>query len=129
MRAPTLVKPEAILAWYRKFDARKHEHSAKHGPARPRKPDSLRELIVRMADKNPSWGYPRIMDALANLGHVVSRGTIANVLLEHGVPPAPDRGKRTNGHDFFGAHWDVLGATDFFSIDVLMRKGVVTPVC
>ena len=47
------------------------------------------DLILRMAQDNPSWGYTRIRGALANLGHQVGRGTIANVLGEHGIQPAP----------------------------------------
>lgn len=47
-----------------------------------------------------SWGYTRIQGALANLGHDVSRGTIANVLSEHGVDPAPEPGKHTFGRPF-----------------------------
>ncbi|MEM7231244.1 MAG: hypothetical protein AAF517_03665 [Planctomycetota bacterium] len=39
---PILVKPETILAWYRKFVARKHDYSANHVPVRLRKPDELR---------------------------------------------------------------------------------------
>ena len=40
----------------------------------------ISELIVRMAQENPSWGYTRIQGALANLKHTVGRGTVANVL-------------------------------------------------
>ncbi len=123
---PTLVTPETILAWYRKFVARKHDHSAKRGPGRPRKPDELRALIVRLAEENIGWGYTKIMGALANLGHIVSRGTIANVLTEHGIIPAPERGKKTKWRDFLRTHWDVLGATDFFSVEVWTTKGLVT---
>ncbi len=123
---PTLVRPETILAWYRRFIAKKHDHSAKRGPGRPRKPDELRALIVRMAEESPGWGYTRIMGALANLGHVVGRGTIANVLKEHGSVPAPERGKKTKWRDFLRAHWDVLAATDFFTVEVWTSKGLVT---
>jgi hypothetical protein len=33
-------------------------------------------LILRMAEENPSWGYTRIRRALANLGHQVGRGIV-----------------------------------------------------
>lgn len=123
---PTLVTPETILAWHRRLVAKKNDHSAKRGPGRPRKPDELRALMVRLAEENLSWGYTRIMGALANLGHVVCRTTIANVLKEHGIVPAPERGRKTKWRDFLRAHWDVLGATDFFSVDVWTPKGLVT---
>ena len=52
----------------------------------------IRRLIVRMAIENRAWGYTRIRGALDNLGHQVARGTIANVLKEHDLEPAPERG-------------------------------------
>jgi hypothetical protein len=48
-------------------------------------------LIVRMAEENPSWGYDRIVGALANLGHEVSDHTVGNVLRRHGITAAPER--------------------------------------
>src|SRR3569832_2278107 len=63
----------------------------------------LGKLIVKMAIENPSWGYTRIQGALANLRHVVGRGTIANVLKAHGIEPAPQRGKRTSRSTFLKA--------------------------
>ena len=39
----------------------------------------IAQLIVRMAQENPGWGYTRIQGALANLNHNVGRGTVANV--------------------------------------------------
>jgi putative transposase len=51
----------------------------------------LSQLILRMAQQNPGWGYTRIQGALANLSHQVGRGTIANVLKRNGIDPAPQR--------------------------------------
>jgi putative transposase len=51
----------------------------------------ISQLIVRMAQENPDWGYTRIQGALANLTHQVGRGTIANVLKHNGIEPAPER--------------------------------------
>jgi putative transposase len=47
----------------------------------------ISRLIVRMAQENPGWGYTRIQGALANVGHQVGRGTIANVLKRNGIEP------------------------------------------
>jgi putative transposase len=47
-----------------------------------------------MAEENRSWGYHRIVGALANLGLEVSDQTLGNVLRRHGMPRAPER-KRT----------------------------------
>lgn len=55
------------------------------GPGRPRVMKEIRELTVRMARENRTWGYTRIQGALSNLGYAVGRGTISNILKENGV--------------------------------------------
>ena len=88
--------------------------------------NAISSLIVRMATENPSWGYTRIQGALANLGHRVGRGTVANVLKRNGIEPAPQRGKRSSWATFLKAHWEVLAAGDFLSVEVWTGKGLVT---
>jgi hypothetical protein len=39
------------------------------GSGRPIKSPTVRQLVVRFASENPTWGYTRIRGALANLGH------------------------------------------------------------
>lgn len=124
---PTIFRPDTILGWHRKLVAIKHDYSGRRrGPGRPPIMKEIRALIVRFANENPTWGYTRIMGALDNVGHEVSRTTIANVLKENGIVPAPERGERTRWRDFLRAHWDVLGATDFFSVEVWTPRGLVT---
>ena len=65
----------------------------------------ITELILRLAKENLRWGYTRIRGALSNLGHTVSRSTIANILREHGIEPAPEGGERTSWRTFLTAHW------------------------
>jgi putative transposase len=86
----------------------------------------ISELIVRMAQEKPGWGYTRIQGALANLGHKVGRGTVANVLKANGIEPAPERGKRTRWSTFLKAHWKILAASDFFSVEVWTHRGLLT---
>ncbi len=91
-----IVTPDTILAWHRKLIARKWDYSPRRrGPGRPRVMLEITDLVVRMAKENPKWGYTRIRCALANLGHTVARGTIANILKDHGIEPAPERGNKT----------------------------------
>lgn len=126
-KLPTLVQPETSLAWHRRLVARKFDMSSRRRKlGRPRIMQDIRALIVRMSLGNPMWGYTRIMGALKNVGHVVSRGTIANVLAENGIVPAPERGQRTRWSEFLRAHWDVIAATDFFAVAVWTPKGLVT---
>ena len=47
-------------------------------------------------------------------------------LKEHGIEPAPDRQRTTTWKTFFKAHWEVLGAVDFTTIEVWTRGGLVT---
>ena len=91
----TVVTPATLLAWHRRLIARKYEGSQRRSLGRPRTPDEIQRLIVRMATENRDWGYRRIQGALANLGHEVARGTIANILREQGLEPAPERERKT----------------------------------
>lgn len=63
---------------------------------------------------------------MANLGHEVGRGTVAVILKDHGIEPAPERGKRTRWSTFLKSHWQSLAATDFFSVEVCSLRGFVT---
>jgi hypothetical protein len=56
----------------------------------------------------------------------VGRGTVANVLKANGIEPAPERLKHTRWSTFLKAHWKVFAASDFFSIEVLTGRGLVT---
>src|SRR2546427_7737693 len=82
--------------------------------------------LVRMAQENRSWGYDRIVGALANLGHTVSDQTVGNILKRHGIPPAPERKTTTTWKEFIRTHLDVLVATDFFTAEVWTLGGLVT---
>jgi putative transposase len=120
----TLVTPETLLAWYRKLIARKYDGSQQRGSGRPRTPDEILQLVVRMATENRDWGYRRIQGALVNLGHQVARSTVANILKEHGLEPAPERNRKTTWKEFLSRHRDVIVAADFFTVEAWTRKGL-----
>jgi transposase InsO family protein len=122
----TLVTPDTLLRWYRQLVASKWNYSHRRGPGRPRVMRRIVDLILRMASDNPSWGYTRIRGALSNLGHEVGRGTIASILEDNGIEPAPERGKRTRWSTFLKAHWECVTAADFLSVEVCTLKGLVT---
>jgi hypothetical protein len=50
---------------------------------RPRD-EEVESLVVRMAEENRDWGYRRIQCALSNLGYVLARSTIAEILKRRG---------------------------------------------
>ena len=78
----------------------------------------ISKLVVRMAEENRGWGYRRIQGALANLGHVVARTTVANILKRHGIEPAPERNRKTTWKEFLRRHWSQIIAADFFTVEV-----------
>jgi hypothetical protein len=100
----SIVTPDTLLAWHRTLIARKYDGHLRLGPGRPRATEAIREWVVRMATENRSWGYTQIQGALANPDHHVSRGTIANILKEHGIEPAPERQKGTTWNEFLRTH-------------------------
>ena len=122
-----IVKPETILAWHRTLVAQKFDGSQqRQSPGRPTIDQELEALIVRIAQENRSWGYDRIVGALANLGLTVSDQTVGNVLKRHGIAPAPERKTTTTWKEFIRTHMDVLVATDFFTAEVWTLGGLVT---
>ena len=121
----TLVTPETLLAWHRKLIAQKWTYARKR-PGRPPVAQEISDLVLHMARENTSWGYDRIQGALANLGHIIAPNTVRNILKRHGIEPAPEREKRTSWKTFLKAHWDVLAATDFFTVEVWTARGLAT---
>jgi transposase InsO family protein len=122
----TIVSPDTLLRWHLRLVSQKWNFADRRGAGRPCIMWNISELIVRMAQDNRSWGYTRIQGALANLNHKVGRGTIANVLKRNGIEPAPERSRRTPWSTFLKAHWEVLAASDFLTVEVWTGSGLVT---
>ena len=121
------ANPDTILGWYRKLVANKFDGSRFCRRAgRPRMNKEIERLVVQMAKENPGWGYDRIVGAMANLGHRLSDQTVGNILRRHGLSPAPMRKQVICWRDFIRAHMEVLVGTDFFTVEVLTLKGLVT---
>ena len=80
--------------------------------------------MVRLVTENRDWGYRRILGALSNLGHAIGRGTVANILKQQGIEPAPERSRKTTWKEFLRRHWDVLVAADFLTVEVWTRSGL-----
>ena len=122
-----MAKPDTILAWYRKLVAQKFDGSRhRQYPGRPAVSSEVEAFVVRMARENSGWGYDRIVGALANLGHRLSDQTVKNILRRHGIAPAPKRSQVTSWKDFLAAHMNVLAGCDFFTVEVLTWRGLVT---
>jgi transposase InsO family protein len=55
----------------------------------------------------------------------LGRSTIQRILKEHGIEPAPLRGKTMPWKTFLKVHWGAIAAADFFSVEVLTIGGLV----
>lgn len=121
------AKPETLLRWYRQLIAQKFDGSRfRRSVGRPPIDEEIEHLVVRMARENPSWGYDRIVGAMANLGYKVSDQTVGNILRRHDISPAPKREQNTSWRDFIRAHMAVMVGTDFFTAEVLTLRGLKT---
>ena len=106
--------------------AKKYDYSERRQKVgRPVLAKELVQLVLRFASENPSWGYDRIAGAVQNLGHDVSDQSVGNILKEHGIEPVPTRARTKSWSTFLKAHWDVLAAIDFTTIEVWTKSGLV----
>jgi putative transposase len=118
-----VAKPERLLAWYRKLIANKFDGSKfRQRVGRPRMDEEVERLAVQIAKENPSWGYDRIVGALANLGFLPSDQTVGNILRRHCFCPAPKRKPAICWKDFIRSRMEVLVGTDFFTVEVVTLK-------
>ncbi len=123
-----IVKPETVLAWYRRLVAAKFDGTANRGRAGGRPPvqPEVEELVVRLARENRTWGYDRIAGAVQNLGHDISDETVGNILRRRGIPPALGRKPKIPWAEFIASHQDTLVAADFFTAEALTPMGLLT---
>ncbi len=122
------MTPETLLRWYKRLIAQKFDGNTQRQPlGRPRVAEEVEQLVMRMAEENPTWGYRRIQGALGNLGHQIDKLTVRNILRRHHMEPAPQRRKTgMSWAQFLKMHWEVLAATDFFTVEVATWHGLVT---
>ena len=59
----------------------------------------------------------------------MSDQTVGNILRRNGLEPTPIRQKGTTWAEFIRSQKSVLAATDFFTVEVLTLKGIVTFYC
>jgi putative transposase len=99
-------------------------------PGRPPIDGEVRELVLRLARENTSWGYVRIVGELRKLGIEVSATLVRNVLRTAGVPPAPQRGQ-LDWRSFLRQHAATTLACDFLTVDtvLLQRLYVLVFIC
>jgi putative transposase len=104
------VRPETLLHWHRRLVARQWTYPHRR-PGRPAIAVEARDLVMRLARENPSWGYLRIVGELRKLGIVVSATSVRNILIKADLPPAPQRDRQSWGQ-FLRTHGESILACD-----------------
>jgi putative transposase len=115
------VSPRTLLRWHARLVARRWTYPHKR-PGRPPLAQQTRELVLRLARENRSWGYQRIVGELRCLGIPVS-ATSVRAILAAGVPPAPQR-DRLSWRQFLRQHAAATIACDFLTVETLWLKRI-----
>jgi putative transposase len=116
------LTPATLLRWHRQLIAR-HWTYPHASPGRPPIDRELRELVLRLAAENPTWGHRRVQGELARLGYRIAASTVWKILHQAGVDPAPRRTGPT-WQQFLPAQARTILACDFFTVDTVLLQRI-----
>jgi len=116
-----IVKPETVLRWHRRRIARHWTQPASQTRGRPPIDPQSRQLIIRIAAENPTWGYRRVHGELQRLGRTIAASTIWKILRTAGIDPTRDRTGPTSAQ-FIRSQAKAIIATDFACVDTALLK-------
>jgi putative transposase len=117
-----MVTPATLLRWHRELVTRKWTYPRKTA-GRPPIRAEIRNLVLRLAAENPSWGHRRIHGELIGLGYRVGTATVWRILHQAGVSPAPRR-VDASWTGFLRAQAAGVLACDFFTVDTVFFQRI-----
>src|SRR5918912_983280 len=98
-------------------------HLPTRRPRRPLVAAEPRELVLRVAGDNPTWGCRRIQGELVGLGYRLAPSTIWTILTRAGAGPAPRRAGPT-WTEFLTTPATGVLACDFLHVDTIGLVGI-----
>jgi putative transposase len=115
------VRPETLLRWHQDLVRRRWSYPHRRG--RPGVALEIRDLVLRLARENPTWGYRRIHGELCRLGYKgrIGASTVWAILHRAGVEPAPKRSALT-WRQFLRAQAKSVLAVDCFTVDTVFLQ-------
>ncbi|WP_406337651.1 integrase [Streptomyces sp. NBC_00649] len=118
---PSPSPPPHLPAWHRQLIARKWTFTRHRRPGRPSTAPAVKQLILRLARENNSWGHRRIQGELTRLGYPIAPSTVRGILHAAGIDPAPQRSGPT-WRQFLTAQAHGIIAADFLHLDTISLK-------
>jgi putative transposase len=115
-----LVRPATLLRRHRELVARRWTYPRRR-PGRPPTSSEVRQLVVRLARENPSWGYRRIQGELVGLGVTLAASTVWTILRQAQIEPSPKR-QETSWPKFLRVQAASILECDFLTVDTLFLK-------
>lgn len=119
-----IFQPETVLRWHRELIRQKWTYPRQHKGGRPRITKELENLIVKLSQENPRWGYGKIQGELLKLSFQASQSTIRNILNRYSIQPAPVRHGSIGWQHLMAHYKDQMLACDFFTVETIWLQTI-----